>query len=1364
MAGPLSEKEELELLELEEEEARARKKSFGAVTQPDVVSKGGPQTLGQMKIPGLQDYIVQNMQEQRDAEAQRKQLDQTATQAGFEARGQAAERMGVNSPLMQAAAAPALAMAQQEGGRQVFNEAGVMLPDEAAGTTILNAQGVGIPGFVSSEMRDKMRQAYEDQPGWALTGEIAGSIGPGEALFQGGKTAYNALAKPFVTRMLPKGGSSVARGTRLATHGAEQVGAWTGQNAVYQATTGASSRAAQEGRAPTLADVTEGAKAGATDPINMIGPAAGIALNRIFTAARSGGRTWTPKDRQDYVAGMVGKSPGSGSVLDAEMLGGDVDQRAEGILIKMLGSAGYSRDDISRSLAAFDQLANETTDLPTLTARLKDVFIEQLGPDAENVILDFLQGAGVSRGSQAGRSMQRASDEDYGRIGQFLEDSGNARLGSGSRWNTLKGAEEEMRRIGAEQYDPILNNAGPIPESIGPASSDLWQGPAPSEPQGLFSFIRNRGGIREQFGQNGGHYQGGVQQILGDVRKRPGLLNNKSGLTLDEMVTIAKEAGFDVADEEDLLRQLSDELTTGKKTYRIGEAEEWTAYQEFLRDIQRAEDTAGMIPEAHPLRRVLDFYAKSRFGGTLKEFSDAEMKRLDEWVKTNPRQAAHWMQSKANSKAQELRDAGRNSEATNWEKIRDNILAPLEESTPGYRETRLKFGDEFGTKRAVTFGSRFFTKVQDTIGVKQLAEDYAALTPDQQAMARMSIRDEYQRLIGRHRSGAAPRLTQVDTDSALAGLEEVLGPEGAALANDIRYGSERLKRTVAVDNRAGPRTASNQEARAFADRAVSNPISRTVGNALKAIGGDAANTSAFGAFAPIHTVRSLAGGIGERMARGRQGKMDDVTALLLRDVGANPRPAMPGDVPTGAPPTNAPQGIGRSASPAARPVNAFASNQSGFISPAGASTLAGVAGGGITGYEMAGDTPEEKLAGTAFGALAGLAGGGTLGKFLLERQRGGPPVRARLPKEANPFANPQVREAQKAARQAEVKFYEEWNQTFSPGTYPEPPEAVLRDDNFAYFFKRMKTPEGKTMLLQKLIENDPGSPYAQRAREFLRSAGVERQLTGNKGSGLTQRQIDAFEKTLPEPMRADPRINTVQNVEFSGRPTSPEAGNAEVIPFKPKPGPGNGIHADIMANQMKPRPPSFTNDPTMAMRNALAENAPPVPGRKPKIKSDVPLGTPPKTGNQKLGGGNLIRDQYESAKPPRLPEGPMTDAQIAQRRKVEAVQPLVEQGLSNEAIRQQTGVQTITYKGQTFILPDFMADTKSDTIAEFFWKAMKKPFDKRPKWVQNVIRATADSEETALAAQRKWDKNNPMPLGTKRTPMVKPGKNALSGE
>ena len=137
---------------------------------------------------------------------------------------------------------------------------------------------------------------------------------------------------------------------------------------------------------------------------------------------------------------------------------------------------------------------------------------------------------------------------------------------------------------------PAPARSGPPPFPP-PLEAMEWTGPIPREPGGLLAFIRKQGGIREEFGrfQEQGYMRGSVAQILGDVRSRPGLLNNKTGQTIDELARAAEASGFEIVDDEDFLRQLSNELQGRGKTYRIGEAEEWNAYQQFLRDKARAE-------------------------------------------------------------------------------------------------------------------------------------------------------------------------------------------------------------------------------------------------------------------------------------------------------------------------------------------------------------------------------------------------------------------------------------------------------------------------------------------------------------------------------------------------------------------------------------------------------------------------------------------------------------------------------------------------------------------------------------------------------------------------------------------------------
>lgn len=797
-----------------------------------------------------------------------KPVDRRAEEAG---RAETQRVMGgFDSPLTMAMGGNAAQIAGQAAGQQVYDEAGVASPSGALQVRGLNSMALGIPAMVNEDFRNQVGMAGRDRPGESLAGDIAGFLVPGELGWKAGGATYNATLKPLVNALLPKGGSALARGTRFAERGAENVAAWSGQNALMQGTVSASTQAAEQDRPVTVADMASGAEAGATDPFNVLGPAALMGLNRIFKYASTGGRTATPDNIAREVAGSTAGRSGSGTVLNAEALGGPVDGRAERVLTRMLGEVGYRPNDIRAALASFDQLANQTTDLPTLTARLKDVLIDQLGPRAEQVIQDFLQGAGVSRGGTAGQAVSDAASADYGRLGQFLEDSANARLGAGSRYDTLTGAQQEMERIGKEGYERTFN------------------APAP-----------------------------------------------------------------DAAAVDDL-------------------------------------------------KQALDFFANSELASPLRQIASGKMLNVEQMIAKDPRRAAHWMQMAAGQKAQEAFDAGNKVLGNAYTDMRNQILKRLENEgvAPGYQQARMQFGDEFGIEQAVTFGSRFFTKVTDTVGVRQLAEDLRNLTPDQQEAALLSIRDELLRLAGRGREGSAPRLTQLNTDASLGGLETVVGEKGGQLANDIRFIDERLARVRRTDPGANSRTASNQEARDFADRAVSNRIVRTVGNALKAIGGDAILTSATGAPTPIMMARGLAGKAGESLARGRQGKIDDVTSLLLRDVGPQSRSPMPGDDmpplttrdPSGGapPPASGGQSVGRGfvpsmSTPANQPANALSGVRSnGFSIPTsvGDAVVSGAVGSGtgsVMGmqYDLNGDgkiDDTDKMIGAA-GGMALFMGG-----------------------------------------------------------------------------------------------------------------------------------------------------------------------------------------------------------------------------------------------------------------------------------------------------------------------------------------------------------------------------------------------------
>ncbi|WP_287994302.1 hypothetical protein [Acidiphilium sp.] len=399
--------------------------------------------------------------------------------------------------------------------------------------------------------------------------------------------------------------------------------------------------------------------------------------------------------------------------------------------------------------------------------------------------------------------------------------------------------------------------------------------------------------------------------------------------------------------------------------------------------------------ELKELTGVLEFYAKSDLNRPLKQVAAGKMLDVDQMIAKDPRRAAHLLQRAANMAAQDAFDKGDKILGNAYSEMRDNILTRLERPgvAPTYQEARQRFGDEFGTEQALRFGARFFTKTQDTLGTKQLAEEFANLTGDQQDAARMSVRDETLRIAGRGREGAAPRLAQLETESALSGLETVLGREGGQFANDIRYIGDRLRRTRAIDPSSNSRTVENTVARDFANEVASNPMAHALGVVLQKIGGDAAASAAVStatgnpAMVPFLTARTALRNLGDNFTRGRQGKIDDLTALLLADrTPGAPRPPMPGDSGPVIPPRGGEKpatGFGEVMSKGGKvgkpKAEGFRNNERGSVNADVAAGLMYGSMGGLTGsfvdYNQDGEQDWKDMAtgaGVGFGGAAAL--------------------------------------------------------------------------------------------------------------------------------------------------------------------------------------------------------------------------------------------------------------------------------------------------------------------------------------------------------------------------------------------------------
>lgn len=136
-------------------------------------------------------------------------------------------------------------------------------------------------------------------------------------------------------------------------------------------------------------------------------------------------------------------------------------------------------------------------------------------------------------------------------------------------------------------------------------------------PQSLVRFLQASGGIRDQ----GGELSAGLG-ITG--RTRPGLMNNRSGLTLDEAALRATESGFlgtgqglgpqtgggdTRAGIDDLLEALDQEVNRGRKQFAGRVQGDDEVPDDLLRNVQEQLDRAGIDLQRTTNRQIKDILA-----------------------------------------------------------------------------------------------------------------------------------------------------------------------------------------------------------------------------------------------------------------------------------------------------------------------------------------------------------------------------------------------------------------------------------------------------------------------------------------------------------------------------------------------------------------------------------------------------------------------------------------------------------------------------------------------------------------------------------------------------------------------------------
>ncbi|KCZ47781.1 hypothetical protein [Hyphomonas sp. CY54-11-8] len=684
---------------------------------------------------------------------------------------------------------------------------------------------------------------------------------------------------------------------------------------------------------------------------------------------------------------------------------------------------------------------------------------------------------------------------------------------------------------------------------------------------------------------------------------------------------------------------------------------------------------------------------------------DAEREGIDlaQMIQNNPAEAAHWMQSKARQLADDrgrVSASGRVLPDRTMSNRRQDILNALEDAVPGYREARMEFGDKYGVTQAVNFAKGFLSRAKDDVAVSDMAEEFSNMSQAQQQMAVASMRSILQ--------GSAENVRYVDPEVGASALRTAeIGKEPVLRALSDVFGEQGTK--IADDIKAiVSRTDANRRINPQATGSDTTPKAEAIKFAMRNTRGPLQRGigAVFGSVPSDLLGSALVGAptpIGAaRAASQGVGKMADRRAMSTVDKVTELLLARPQNALA---PNNAPRG---GSPPVSGGSIVDQIGQEAQTKPANA--LAPQQPMKSSGTATFGND----LANAAVGGTVGGMGGSFSGEFIDYNKDGkidetDKQIGFLIGTGVGAFGAP-------AGTRVGVK-----GQRFDmKGSGPSGKLPKLKGSASVDVSRQGDT---LTINMLKVPEGLRGTGEASRAvDDILKQADAEGLtvfLTADPvgSGGLSKSQLEAFYK----------RRGFVSN---------------------------SGRNKDFRAQA------GMVRHPQTPMRGA-GISGPPKP---PKLMKDVPRGKPPKGGNPNLGQGNLIRQQYEGKNPPRLPEGPMTDAQIKARKAREAAMPLIEQGLSGEAIRQQTGVQTLTYKGQTVILPPYLNGVNNEAIHRFFYDSLKQPFEKRPKWVQNALRQIASSEDDALRQQSLWDQKNPLALGTERTPMVKPGKNALSGK
>jgi len=287
--------------------------------------------------------------------------------------------------------------------RQVYRDADVTSSLDAATIRGANSLALGIPGIVNKDFRGELAAAGNDQPVASLAADVAGFLAPSVGMWNTGRAAVNAFARPFI----PRGADAASRGVRYIAPRTGEIAGAAATNAAFQAGVQEPIRAEMAGEDLTLSGMGSAAKSGATDPLNLL-PLGLSAVNRTWNAATSG--IATPSARAAEMANRFGVGPrqtaaSQGIAQTTQQLAGQVQPgdiagfaNIENMLRYALRDNPNIPDVNARIATGFERIRQSLplADDPTLNlARLIEREFAEDAPQTRDVIRRFLLKVGM---------------------------------------------------------------------------------------------------------------------------------------------------------------------------------------------------------------------------------------------------------------------------------------------------------------------------------------------------------------------------------------------------------------------------------------------------------------------------------------------------------------------------------------------------------------------------------------------------------------------------------------------------------------------------------------------------------------------------------------------------------------------------------------------------------------------------------------------------------------------------------------------------------------------------------------------------------------------------------------------------------